>query len=568
MALDKNLSNEPGDITRFLNKFQESASSSFELPSADASKSAYLSTPKTTQDEYSFERLERKIQELEEKFDASDLQNEFILSELSQTREAIEHQKDKDVFLEHLSSSIASLKASVENLTRAQQERSFSFGPSGVQRNFDSFPSSDTRANVYPYQPDNYRAAQEQRLRAERDEKERLISNLHRKASQLKAVNSALDREIKKVQQEKTEALKKSAEQAKEILSLRNQLNAAEERFKSFNFEGRVISIRQEYQKRVNRLETQLKEISDTCVKQVEEIETLRAENIKLQQTAAEKEQVLHALQAKEQELQTLQDKMSALQAEQAEQTKHNHEQQLKSEQVVRSLEEQRDELAVQFQNAQHELQAVRSEKELLEKNFRELVKKINSNDAVIGELKQKIEVLLRQNEQLSKRTIKLEQDNRDLIRDKQAIQDELTVAKEQARKAAVPPPPVKQNKKEETTQPLQKAAAAQSAPATPISATAAASAPSAKEPEKSKPAAAPAARATAPKAEKVPPMETPVALTKKAKKPVKTEDDLPEIKIAEPVAQFPQVLDRDDFLEKTDSFIGRIKWSIFREDR
>ena len=66
-------------------------------------------------------------------------------------------------------------------------------------------------------------------------------------------------------------------EQAKEILSLREQLTAAEEKFKTFDFEDRIVSVKQAYQQRVSNLETQLKEISDTCMKQVEEIESLKS---------------------------------------------------------------------------------------------------------------------------------------------------------------------------------------------------------------------------------------------------------------------------------------------------
>ena len=42
---------------------------------------------------------------------------------------------------------------------------------------------------------------------------------------------------------------------------------------------------------------------------------------------------------------------------------------------------------------------------------------------------------------------------------------------------------------------------------------------------------------------------------------------ELPEIKVADPIDQ-PDLLEGEDFLEKTDSFIGRMKWSIFHEDR
>ena len=222
-----------------------------------------------------------------------------------------------------------------------------------------------------------------------------------------------------KAQQEKLDALKKSADQAKEILSLRDQLNAAEERFKAFNFEGRIISIKQEYQQKVTRLETQLKEMSDTCMKQVEEIESLKAENTKLQAAAAQKESLQAQLADKDAQLQTLKDSIAALQSQHSDQ----HAKQLASFTAqLRTLEEQRDRLAVELEQSQIALETIRREKELLEKNFKELVVKINDNDAVIGQLKEKIEVLGQQNtlltqhnEELAHTNTALTQDNRTL---------------------------------------------------------------------------------------------------------------------------------------------------------
>lgn len=46
-------------------------------------------------------------------------------------------------------------------------------------------------------------------------------------------------------------------------------------------------------------------------------------------------------------------------------------------------------------------------------------------------------------------------------------------------------------------------------------------------------------------------------------KSKVMTEADLPEIKVADPIPQPEPLFDGEDFLEKTDSFIGRMKWSI-----
>ena len=192
-----------------------------------------------------------------------------------------------------------------------------------------------------------------------------------------------------------------------------------EERFKAFNFEGRIISIKQEYQQKVTRLETQLKEMSDTCMKQVEEIESLKAENTKLQAAAAQKESLQAQLADKDAQLQTLKDSIAALQSQHSDQ----HAKQLASFTAqLRTLEEQRDRLAVELEQSQIALETIRREKELLEKNFKELVVKINDNDAVIGQLKEKIEVLGQQNtlltqhnEELAHTNTALTQDNRTL---------------------------------------------------------------------------------------------------------------------------------------------------------
>ncbi len=416
MALEDEL-NGHNDIAQFLEKFKEQPFTQNVPPKAPA---APQEAPAVRPAQYarSFEKLEQKIHELEEKFEASTTQNQLILSELARTREVVERQKGKDAFLEHLSRTIATLRTSVENLSQAQQTQSFAFREAPVQRSFDPLPGVFAPVNTDAGA--TYAAEQEAvTLRRERDEQTRLFNSLRQKASQLKAVNSALDREIKKAQQEKLDALKKSADQAKEILSLRDQLNAAEERFKAFNFEGRIISIKKEYQQKVTRLETQLKEMSDTCMKQVEEIESLKAENTKLQAAAAQKESLQAQLADKDAQLQTLKDSIAALQSQHSDQ----HAKQLATFTAqLRTLEEQRDRLAVELEQSQIALETIRREKELLEKNFKELVVKINDNDAVIGQLKQKIEVLGQQNTLLTQHNEELAHTNTALSQDNKTL--------------------------------------------------------------------------------------------------------------------------------------------------
>ena len=416
MSLEDEL-NGHNDIAQFLEKFKEQP---FPQEPARPQAPAREEIPAVRPAQYarSFEKLEQKIHELEEKFEASTTQNQLILSELARTREVMERQKDKDAFLEHLSRTIATLRTSVENLSQTQQTQSFTFKEAPVQRSYDPLPAvfapTDTGAGSA------YAAEQEiTQLRHQRDEQERLFNSLRQKASQLKAVNSALDREIKRTQQEKLEALKKSADQAKEILSLRDQLNAAEERFKAFNFEGRIISIKQEYQQKVTTLETQLKEMSDTCMKQVEELESLKAQNTKLQVAATQKEVLKAELADKEQQLQALKQTMSALQTQHADQ--HNKQSAAFTAQL-RTLEEQRDRLAVQLEQSQISLETIRREKDSLEKNFKELVVKMNHNDAVIGQLKQKIEVLGQQNTSLAQHNEDLARTNTQLAQENQTL--------------------------------------------------------------------------------------------------------------------------------------------------
>ncbi len=645
MALEDEL-NGHNDIAQFLEKFKEQP-----FPQQEAGEPFESRPPaapvRPAQYARSFEKLEQKIHELEEKFEASTTQNRLILSELARTREAMERQKDKDEFLEHLSRTIATLRTSVENLSQAQQTQSFSFREAPVARSFDPLPTVFAPTGA-PVAGDAYVAAQEAaQLRRERDEQTRLFNSLRQKASQLKAVNSALDREIKKAQQEKLDALKKSADQAKEILSLRDQLTAAEERFKAFDFEGRIISIKKEYQQKVSTLETQLKEMSDKCIKQVEEIESLKAENTKLQTVAAQKEVLQAQLADKEKQLATLKNTIAALQTEHSDQ----HQKQLAAFTAqLRTLEEQRDRLAVELEQSQISLQTVRREKEMLEKNFKELVEKINQNDTVIGQLKEKIDVLSSQNAELAQtnsvlshnnsalsqtnvelthRNAALTQHNATLTRrgqtleqEKDALTQRVNTLGQQARALGVQKQTLcvevqklteekqalaQDNKQlvtqrtdlekrtnvledktkvlsQENIQLRNQSAALLAARVVQKHARQEAAEQGIKVPLNKKAALTPGESLRRPSAPVLHSLGRTISAaptenewevirakrTVPAVKPaqeVKSSADLPEIKVAEPVPQ-EDLFNGEDFLEKTDTFIGRMKWSIFRENR
>ncbi|MBO7237675.1 MAG: hypothetical protein J6U96_00070, partial [Elusimicrobiaceae bacterium] len=276
------------DISQFLNKFNQGTTPS----SSDilSSEKPSISLSSVEENSRSFEKLEQKMEALEEKFAISSAQNDAVLKELAYTRQAVESQKTRDAFLSNLSTTIANLKASVEALSRNRPYTPV-YNPPPPPRSFDTPATASYTTQTYYTQPatgqqnelrlayqekeaalaalhtarlekeqveaswNADRTAQEstiQQLRAEKDlaqagweaalsekdklaaswdkeraaqlieldvaktettEKNRIIASLQQKASQLKAVNVALDREIKRVQQERTEALRKSAEQ-------------------------------------------------------------------------------------------------------------------------------------------------------------------------------------------------------------------------------------------------------------------------------------------------------------------------------------------------------------------
>ncbi|MBQ7908171.1 MAG: hypothetical protein IJ311_01560 [Elusimicrobiaceae bacterium] len=597
------------EITRFLEKFNQTVPSgevSFSRPETREDLSVAMKQEKYNQ---SFEKLEEKIRELEEKFQASAAQNQAIMQELSRTREVVEKQSNKEAFFANITATIANLKESVENLSRAQQTTRVYDPTTAPSRSFDTVPnvSAGEYAALGSYLPESYRSAQQAKLQLERneketaladltkerlaknqaltdlqteknakedallnlasataakekaladltvahqeksealaaleterqaknqalaelkqaktrtemavtelksgyEEKERFITSLRQKASQLKAVNVALDREIKKVQQEKIEALRKSAEQAKEILSLRDALTAAEERFKSFDFEGRIISIKRQYEQKVNTLETQLHEISNTCMKQVEEIEALKAENLKLHKIAEEREQLAALYEAKTRELEALQ--VSVAQLRSAEDNTNQSRLAAFTRRMQR-LQEEHEALSVRLTQAQEALQTVSAEKQTLEENFKTLLSKIEKNDEVIETLKQKIIVLTEENRELKTRST-------------------THTPRENTPKQVKEPVTVRQ--------PLPSAKTANTLRA-----------------------AIKTAREPLPE-----PESAPVEMQNTMRPKVQTEADLPEIRVADPVPQ-EQLYNGEDFLEKTDSFIGRMKWSIFREDK
>lgn len=601
------------EISRFLEKFNKEENS---FTSSSAVQKAE-NTAHVQQEQYnqSFEKLEEKIKELEDKFAASAAQNQAVMQELVRTRQAVENQRSKEAFFANIATTISNLKQSVETLSQNRQVEDFyhTIPPTPM---YNTAPALDLSAQLYETQRNtqeelNKALAENERMqtelhteriektqllsawqkerndsarelessRAQSVEKARIISSLQQKASQLKAVNVALDREIKRVQAERTEALRKSAEQAKEILSLRDALTAAEERFKSFNFEGRVISIKRQYEQKVNHLETQLHEISDTCMKQVEEIESLKAENLKLHQLAEEREQLSVLYEEKTQEVASLQAVVTQLR-EETEQT--NPARLAALTQRLQRLQREHESLSERLTNTQDALQAVSAEKQTIEENFQALLAKIKQNDEVIASLRKNIAVLTEENEELKKgqatvteNLTALTEENEALKKDQAAATKNMIVLTEENEALKKDQAAAQKDiaALTEENQQLKKNQALKQAPAAPVLRRPLAPL----RPMILKKPVLPPAAPVVPTTEKTQSTSSEknaspdTTLSQSSEKTIRRssyrEEDLPEIRVPEPMEQ-EDLYDGEDFLEKTDSFIGRMKWSLFRDDK
>jgi len=208
---------------------------------------------------YSLKRLEEKLSDLQQKFNETNTAKEeesAFAAELNKQEEDLPQEpvKSDEEFFSNISSAIQTLKGSLDSIvsTRLRYEESL--------------------------------IRQDQTL----------IARLREKTTRLKAINLALNSEVKRSKSEKLEYLRRSAEQTKELLSLRMQLSHAEERSKQGDF-------------KISNLEQQIALLTQEKTLLDEEISKIRQEKLTYLQNSAEQTrnimELRHQLAAKEEAL-------------------------------------------------------------------------------------------------------------------------------------------------------------------------------------------------------------------------------------------------------------------------
>ncbi|MDR0952757.1 MAG: hypothetical protein LBM71_01000 [Elusimicrobiota bacterium] len=232
-------------------------------------------------------------------------------------------------------------------------------------------------------------------------EDEIAIKQLQEHTSKLKAVNFALDKEIKKVQAEKMEALQKSADQAKEILMLRSQLSRAESGMHTLDFQNGIISIRKEYEAKIEKIEGELKDVSAKFAEQVKEIQSLRTDNTRLKDAESERIRI-------ENEFNLLSQKAASLEAQLGDYVKKDKDQStlIKAKAAALSaqiakINNEKAALQTQLEERQAQIQTLTASEKKMASTLISLKEKIDGNDAVIEKLKLDIVRLTSENENL-----------------------------------------------------------------------------------------------------------------------------------------------------------------------
>lgn len=207
----------------------------------------------------SIKRLEEKLSDLQQRFNEANTAKEeesAFAAELNKQEDDLPQEtvKGDEEFFTNISSAIQTLKGSLDNIVNT-------------------------------------------RLRYEENlikQDQTLITRLKEKTSRLKAINLALNSEVKRAKNEKLEYLRKTAEQTKELLSLRMQLSHAEERSKQADF-------------KVSDLEQQITLLTQEKTLLDEEIAKIRQEKLNYLQNSAEQTRNImdlrHQLAAKEEAL-------------------------------------------------------------------------------------------------------------------------------------------------------------------------------------------------------------------------------------------------------------------------
>lgn len=229
---------------------------------------------------------------------------------------------------------------------------------------------------------------------------------LEEKVSKLKAVNMALSTQIKQYREQKFAALKKSAQQAKEILALKEELAKAEN-FKTIELENGIVNIRKEYETKISSLEKQLKDLSERFAKQVQEIESLKTDNIKLKKAQEEKfsleEQYNNlTLHAKE-----LEDQITSYQKNAQETSLAKAKAAALSVQLLRVKEEKKS-LSDQLAQTRLQIKTLDDDGKEARKALTVLKDQIVQNDDLITKLRQDISSLKQVKQESSKQTTKI----------------------------------------------------------------------------------------------------------------------------------------------------------------
>ncbi len=227
------------------------------------------------------------------------------------------------------------------------------------------------------------------------------VKQLQEHTAKLKAVNFALDREVKKVRKEKVDALRKSAEQAQEILLLREELSKADNGSSTLSFENGIISIRKEYEEKIEKIESELEQASALCAKQVKEIQSLQTDNERLKLAEQQKLKLESEYETLTQKAQSLEDQLRGYEDKTQSESSLMQVKFAALSAQINKINKDKAALKDQLEHTLARIAELEADDRQAKTAFEDLKTQISTNDALIEKLKKDIVKLTVENKDL-----------------------------------------------------------------------------------------------------------------------------------------------------------------------
>lgn len=236
-------------------------------------------------------------------------------------------------------------------------------------------------------------------IKAELKQGQEFTKTLTAQVTRLKTVNIALNAALKQMQEQKIEALDKTAQQTKDILELKEQLKRLQTDAKSLNFANGTVTLNKEHEAKIKSLEEELKRVSEVCMTQVQEINKIKTDNSHLKTVAEEKLLLQNRFNDLQRNFNLVSEELKLYKDKTQSDTLIKAKTAALTVQLER-LNREKDTLKNQLENAQNQLKEAAEREREVNQELETLRKTLSQNEDNIVKLKEEITPLVQKTNQ------------------------------------------------------------------------------------------------------------------------------------------------------------------------